>query len=484
MIDKEDNHTVGVVDSVPLVVDLDGTFLRTDLLFEAVVMLFKKNPLYLFLVFFWALQGKCILKQNIFSRVEIHYGLLPVHHELIAFLHQELERGRKLVLATASPQEAAERVAELYPLFSEIFGSRDGINLKGSAKAELLLGQYGQGQFDYIGNDRSDLAIFSQARNAYLVNAPAWVEKKARKGGNLLRCWQPNAGRLATLIRASRVYQWLKNVLLFVPLGVSHSFFELQPFLQVSAAFVAYSLIASAGYLINDILDLADDRSHPRKKNRPLASGDMPLLAGITSAATLLAVGALIAVFLDATFCIIVLLYFLGSMVYSCCLKKLVLYDVFLLAAFYTVRVIAGAVVIHIPVSFWLVAFSVFFFLSLAFLKRFAEVSQVQDTISLSHRRRDYAFADLPLIQIMGVASGFLSVVVFALYIDSPEVTLLYARPWILWILSFMLMFWISRIWLAASRGNMTDDPILFTLQDRTSYVILLLTLLVMLAAH
>jgi 4-hydroxybenzoate polyprenyltransferase len=240
-------------------------------------------------------------------------------------------------------------------------------------------------------------------------------------------------------------------------------------------AFLAFNLVASAGYLLNDLLDIASDRRHPRKKFRPVASGKIPVTKALIIAVVFLAGGLIFAATLNLFFFAVLLFYFFTSFSYSLFLKKIVLYDVFILAFLYSIRVFAGAVVIDVALSFWLIAFSTFMFLSLAFVKRYSELMQIDDAADLKNRGRGYVVEDLNLLQVMGVVSGFLAIVVFSLYINSPEVTQLYSNPKILWATSFLFLFWVSRIWLFTTRGKMTDDPIVFAIKDVTSYVIFLL---------
>jgi 4-hydroxybenzoate polyprenyltransferase len=273
-------------------------------------------------------------------------------------------------------------------------------------------------------------------------------------------------------LKAIRAYQWVKNLLIFVPLITSHSFFSIKPLTLAVMAFVSFSLVASAGYLINDLLDLNADRNHPRKRSRPLASGEISILHGIVLSIVLLIAGFYLASRLNHLFWIIVLFYFFTSLSYSIFLKRIVLYDVFVLAVLYSTRVFAGGVATNILLSSWLIAFSTFIFLSLAFVKRYSELSQVDDNDSLEKRGRGYFVEDIHLLKTMGVVSGFLSVVVFSLYLDSPDVSQLYSNPRILWITSLLFLFWVSRMWMLTVRGKMTDDPIIFTLKDWISYLI------------
>lgn len=466
------NLTFG--DGIPLVVDLDGTLITTDILYEGILILLRKNPLYIFLCFFWLLKGKVCLKNEIFKVAAIRYELLPCNKDLLDFLQTESTKGRKLVLATAALQFNAQEIAKIYPIFDEIYGT-EKVNLKGGNKLKTLINLFGESKFDYIGNSHSDLKIIASARYAYLVNPSKSTERRAKEISQLKYVWRSKKPHLKEYLKAIRVYQWIKNLLIFVPLITSHSFHSFHLILQAAEAFFAFSFVASAGYLINDLFDLNSDRSHPRKRFRPFASGKLSIVSGVVLGCILLTVGLTLAAQLSHYFLLILLLYFITSFSYSLYFKKLVLFDVFILAMLYSSRVIAGGIATNIPISFWLMAFSIFIFLSLAFVKRYSELMKVNSISGLKDWGREYVTADLNLIQSMGVVSGFLSVVVFSLYIYSPEVSHLYSHPKILWGINVMLLFWISHIWFVTNRGKMTDDPIVFAIKDLTSYFIFLI---------
>ncbi len=363
------------------------------------------------------------------------------------------------------------------PIFDEIYGTEE-INLKGENKLKILIKEFGESKFDYIGNSHSDLKIIASARYAYLVNPSKSLEKKARKISNLKYTWRSRKPQLRDYIKAMRVYQWIKNLLIFVPLFTSHSFSSLAMILQATGAFFAFNFVASSGYIINDLFDLNSDRSHPRKRFRPFASGKLSILSGVILAVVLLSGGLLIGSILSFLFLGILLVYFIVSFSYSMYFKKIVLFDVFILAILYSTRVIAGGKVIYVPISFWLIAFSTFMFLSLAFVKRYSELMKITNEAGLKEWGREYIALDLNLLQIMGVVSGFLSVVVFSLYIYSPEVSQLYSHPKFLWGISLLFLFWISHIWVVTNRGKMKDDPIVFAIKDITSYFIFFIILL------
>lgn len=462
----------------PLVVDLDGTLINTDILYEGFIILLRKNPLYIFKCLLWLIKGKVQLKNFIFKTVSIRYDLLPCNQDLLSFLQTESGKGRKLILATAALKSNALEISKLYPVFDEIYGTEE-INLKGGNKLKVLINEFGELKFDYIGNSHSDLKIIASARYAYLVNPSKSLEKKAAKISDLKYIWRSKKHRLKDYLKAMRVYQWIKNVLIFVPLITSHSFSSFNLILQATAAFFSFSFVASSGYVINDLFDLNSDRAHPRKRFRPFASGKLSILSGVILAFILLVGGLLIAAQLNFLFLIILLVYFVVSFSYSLYFKKIVLFDVFILAMLYSARVIAGGKATQVPISFWLIAFSTFMFLSLAFVKRYSELMKITDETSLKEWGREYITSDLNLLQIMGVVSGFLSVVVFSLYIYSPEVSHLYSHPKYLWGTSLLFLFWISHIWVVTNRGKMMDDPIVFAIKDKTSYVIFFIIALI-----
>jgi 4-hydroxybenzoate polyprenyltransferase/phosphoserine phosphatase len=468
MTEKTDQH-------IPLVVDMDGTLINTDLLMEGFIAYIRHNPLRIFNCLFWLLQGKVKLKQNIFSRIDFPFYTLPFNQPLLSFLQEQKKSGRKLVLATASPIRAAQSVAAVHPLFDEVYGT-DTVNLKGSNKEDMLSSKYGAQGYDYVGNSFADLPVFAGARHAYLVNGSRWLEQRTARVARLKKYWPAERPHfLYSAVKAVRAYQWVKNLLVFVPLVTSHSMGAGRSFLSAFLAFLAFSFTASAGYVINDLFDLKSDRIHPRKCKRPFASGDLSLVAGTLLIMLMLACGFLAGFLLNRYFLLVLILYFVLSITYSVWLKRLVLFDVFVLSLLYSTRVIGGGVATGISISFWLIAFSTFLFLNLAFVKRFSELMKVDSPSGLLERGREYLSDDLPLLRSMGVVSGFVSVVVFSLYINSPEMLKLYAQPHYLWGISLLFLFWICRIWVVTNRGNMTDDPIIYTLKDRASYLIFLL---------
>jgi len=458
----------------PLYVDVDGTLLRTDLLAESFFALLKHNPLYLFLVPFWLLRGRAWLKQQVAERAHIDVEVLPYHTEFLEYLRSEAERGRKLYLATASNGKFARDIAAHLGCFTGVLASDAHSNLKGGHKLAAMLDRHGEGGFDYAGNAAVDLKIWPHARAAILVAPLRGVEKAAQKLGNVTHVFSDGAAGPLTYLHAMRVHQWLKNLLLFVPLLTAHQWSNMLAISDALVGFAAFSLCASSFYLLNDLLDLPADRRHPNKRRRPLAAGRIPLLHGALLMLLLLGTGIGIGYQLSGLFFITLLLYLTITLIYSLYLKSVAIVDVVILACLYTLRIIAGAAAISVPLSFWLLVFSMFIFYSLALVKRCSELDSVSLMQGEASWGRNYRVSDLSALFSMGVASGYLSILVLALFINSPDVIERYHYPQGLWLLCPTIIFWISRIWLKAARGEIHDDPLVFAVSDRGSQLVIL----------
>ena len=466
--------------SVPLCVDMDGTLIRTDVLWESVVLLLKRRPHCLLALPFWFLRGRAHLKRQVARRVELDPATLPYHRELLEFLRTEQTQGRKLILVTASDDAPAKQVAAHVGLFSEVMGSNGALNLRGADKGRVLAERFGKRGFDYAGNSSVDLPVWAEARHALVVNADDHLPDRARKVSEVSRVFHPHPPVIAAALKALRPHQWIKNLIIFVPLVTSHQLFDLPKLTSAILAFVAFSLCASGVYVLNDLLDLEADRQHGSKQYRALASGQLPLSAGLLMVPAALVLSAITACFLPGDLALCWALYFLLTTSYSFSLKQIALLDVFVLAALYTIRLIAGHESTGVVYSFWLLAFSMFIFLSLALLKRFTELATLRQQNRSGSRGRGYVAGDLELVAMLGITSGFLSVLVMALYVNSDDVKILYRLPVLLLLVCPLLLFWISRCWLLAYRGRMHDDPIVFALRDGVSYLIGALTLLVL----
>ncbi|KXU93175.1 membrane protein [Stenotrophomonas sp. DDT-1] len=462
-------------------VDLDGTLLRSDILYESLLALLAHNPLYIFLVPFWLLRGKAYVKRQLASRVQLPAETLPYDERVLEILRTTTQRPR--VLCTASDRLLVQPIADHLGLFEEVMASDGHTNLSGSNKGQALAARFGERGFDYMGNGTVDLKVWAHAGGAIVVNNGAGLASAAAKQTEVLDHLPSQNGGLITWIKALRVYQWLKNLLVLVPLLTAHRFFDLTSIIDAGVAFLAFGLCASGVYLLNDLLDLTPDRMHPRKRKRPFAAGTLPLLHGLLMAPLITLAGFALALACSPAFAGVLLCYYVMTLSYSLKLKRIVMIDVVMLAALYTVRIIGGAVAINSELSFWLLAFSMFVFLSLAMLKRYTELASALASGKEMAIGRGYSVADLPLVQSLGAAAGYIGVAVFALYINSPESLELYTNPKLLWLLCPILLYWISRMWIVSHRGDMHDDPIVFAAMDRGSQIVIGLCVLIVLLA-
>lgn len=457
---------------IPLCVDLDGTLIPGDLLLESCIALLRQNPLYLLLMPCWLCRGKAYLKAQIARRARLNHAALPFHRELVAWLREQKRRGRPLWLCTAANHRLAQAVADHLNLFDGILASSDTHNLRGHEKAHSLTQIFGDRAFDYCGNHRVDLAVWSVSRGGVVVNASKSLEARARAVTHVYKTFAPDGHAMHAIVKTLRPHQWVKNILLLVPLAAAHRLGEPEALGAALLAFLAFSLCASSVYVLNDMLDVEADRQHPGKSRRPFASGQLSLLAGVCLAPLLL-VGASAAAWpLPWAFKSVLCAYYALTLAYSTVLKRLVVADVAVLAALYTIRIVAGAMAVGVPLSFWLLMLSLALFFSLALVKRYAELKVMQREGRLESAGRGYRLEDLAIVENLGTAAGYLSVAVLALYINSPAVEMLYRRPQIIWVLCMLLLYWISRVWVLAHRGMMHDDPVVFALKDKTSLAI------------
>lgn len=457
----------------PLVVDLDGTLILSDILIENVSQFLAEHPFLFFKLLVWLLRGKTILKTELSNRVQLDATTLPYNTDVLTWLRTEKQSGRRLVLATASHRVFAEQVAQHLDLFDEVLATEGDTNLKSTAKAHALVKRFGEGGFDYVGNDWPDLNVWASAYTAHVVNAPASLLHRAQakvRVGQVFESAKPHAWK--SMFKAMRLHQWMKNVLVFVPLMAAHQYTDIQRDFFALLAFLVFSLTASSVYLLNDLVDVQNDRYHLRKRHRPFASGALSLVTGWLTWPILLGVAALLSIlYMPVMFSISLSVYFFLTVAYSLYLKQLAVVDVLSLAGLYTLRIIAGAAAIGVATSFWLLLFSMFIFLSLALIKRYSELKVARDAGKTGALRgRGYEPDDLELVSSLGGSAGFIAVLVLALYIQDGQAAHLYATPQIIWLACPVMLFWISRAWLIAHRGRMHDDPIVFALKDKSSW--------------
>jgi 4-hydroxybenzoate polyprenyltransferase/phosphoserine phosphatase len=463
----------GLAEEPPLVVDLDGTLVKTDLLLESMVDMLRRAPWLAFAIPFWLIAGRARLKRECAARSRIEPATLPYRDEVIGLVRNERARGRRIVLASACDIGLARGVAAHLGAFDTVFASEGGCNLKGPAKRDRLVASFGERGFDYVADERADLHVWASARRAIVVGADAGLAVEAGRSGQATHIATTTPG-WRTWLRALRAGQWPKNLLVFVPLVAAHRVRVADDVLQCLVAFAAFCLVASALYVSNDLADLQADRLHHRKRLRPFASGELGIGAGLLALPLLLAGGFALAWAASPAFAAVVAAYAILGLLYSSALKRVVAVDVVVLAGLYTLRILAGAVAIDVAVSDWLFTFSMFFFFSLAFAKRHGELAKHLDEgaarDAASVPGRGYRPADAPIVAAFGVASGYLSVMVFALYITSGEVHALYRHPAVLWLGAVLLVYWITRLWLLANRRSLEEDPLTFALHDPASY--------------
>lgn len=472
-----------VTKTVPLCVDCDGTLLRTDLLHEAVFLLVKSAPWKIMLLPWWLLKGKAYLKDRLAQLVSFSWGTLPLNDEVVALIREAKASGRTVVLTTASHHTQAQGIARHLNLFDDVLASDAQLNLSGRHKGNDLASRYGERGFDYIGNDRADLDVWSRARKGTVVSASDSLAHAARQVTDVERVITPPRPGFKTYLKGLRVHQWLKNLLVFVPLVAAHAWDSPDGVRAALLAFMAFSLCASAVYVLNDLVDLEADRRHVRKRNRPFASGLIPIWQGSLMVPVLL-VGAFgLAALLPTGFVLVLAFYFCLTLAYSLVLKRRVIVDVLMLAGLYTLRVIAGGTATAIVPSFWLLAFSMFIFLSLAVVKRYSELLITLQQHKDQPAGRGYTVQDLPVLMSIGTGSGMVAVLVFALYINNPEITEIYSNPLWLWLVPPLLLYWVSRLWMKAHRGEVDDDPVVFAVRDWQSLLVVAISAVLFLMA-
>ncbi|TDN69871.1 UbiA family prenyltransferase [Paraburkholderia sp. BL10I2N1] len=468
---------------LPLIVDLDGTLTLTDTLVESVIQVVKQKPLNLIRLPVWLLKGRLAFKQAIAARSDFAAEHLPYREALIDYLTAEKKRGRRIILATAAHSSIAERVAVHLGLFDQVLASGGCTNLRGQAKLEKSRECVGE-RFVYAGDSRVDRPVWLGAQAAILAGVPPRLAASVREQVPVEREFPNNKAGLSVWLKALRVHQWLKNLLLFVPLLTAFSFFDTDKLVTLAMAFVSMSLGASATYIANDLWDLDSDRRHPRKSQRPFASGALSISKGVLCAVALLTASLALAFSTSAAFAAMLLLYLILTTAYSLFLKTRVMVDVITLSLLYTLRIFAGSVAVNISTSHWLLAFSVFTFLSLALVKRCAELVSLRMSADAVTVGRDYRVADLEVLWPLGIGASLAAVIVFGLFINAPETAGRYAIPALLWFVAIGLISLFARLWIKTVRGAMHDDPIVHLIEDRGSLLTILIMVATMMTAH
>jgi 4-hydroxybenzoate polyprenyltransferase len=466
---------------LPLCVDLDGTLTPADTLMESLIAprsIAQLARALLALPF----TGRAAFKARIAANTALDVRLLPYNLSLLRYLETQKRSGRHLTLATAADRAIANAVAGHIGLFDEIIASDGTCNLKGRTKAAALRLRFGNEGFSYAGNDASDVAIWEASGGAILVNTPPGLARRVGRTIPVEETFPHRAAPWSALLRAMRPHQWVKSLLVFIPIFTAHALGDIAAWINAMLVFAAFCATASSIYLVNDAADIAADRRHPRKRHRPFASGAMPLATGLTMAGFLAVLGAGLAA-ASGTLAVIAT-YAALSVAYSLKLKQMPLVDVFLLGALYTIRLFGGGVATGHDLSLWLLAFSGFLFLGLALLKRVAELGATQQSSGQSGGRRGYMAGDLPVLQMLGCAASFASSMVLALFVQREATAAQYASRGLLWGIVPVMLFWQCRLWLSTARGYMHDDPIIYSARDWVSWIVGGTVLLLLLLAY
>jgi len=464
--------------------DVDGTVVATDLLYESLLVALKRRPWIILALPFWLLQGRAVLKARLAERATaLRFDHLPLREEVVAYLKLQRERGCRIILASASHHTLVAGIARRLGSIDSIVASDEQVNRKGSAKADAIEAHIGGHPWIYIGDSRAAFSLWSSAQRQVCVSSSQSIKNRFKRRFPKGEIIVVKGASLSTWLRGMRVHQWLNNLLVFVPVALAHKWFDAQGIWNSVLAAGAFSLCASGVYVLNDLLDLDSDRQHPRKRKRPCASGEWPLSSAIVVVPILFGFAFTVAGMVHAQFAALLGLYLVLTTVYSFRFKALALVDIILLAMLYTIRIVGGGVASNTEVSQWLMGLSMFLFLSLACVKRFSELLVLQQRNEKKTWGRGYWVGDLEQIAAFGAASGYISVLVLALYVSSHEIARLYSNPALVWLACPLLLYWISRIWLLARRGIVHDDPLVFALRDKVTYIVAALGVVILVAA-
>jgi 4-hydroxybenzoate polyprenyltransferase/phosphoserine phosphatase len=455
--------------------DLDGTLLTTDVFGESLTRLLLGRPWMIPQVLVWLAAGRSSCKGHVAAATLDTWTRWPVRPEAERLIAEARRGGNPVVLATAAHETVASRVAADLGLFDAVLATTDGVNLKGARKLQAVtdwVRANGCDGFSYAGDATADLPLWQAADRLIVIEPTAGLERRVRQLGKPVEVIGERRSISRALLRSLRLHQWVKNLLVFLPMILAHKF-DAATITAVIWAFVAFSACASTVYLVNDLADLPADREHPKKRHRPLASGRLPIAWAVAAGAGLLLGAAMIsAIALAPAFGLILVAYMATNLAYSTWLKRKPILDVLMLAGMYAVRVEAGGIAAGVPLSMWILAFSLFFFTSLAFAKRCAELRRHASDGGNRPAGRGYLVEDLPILEGFGAASGYVSVLVLALYMNSPEMHTLYGESRLLWLICPLVLYWITRVWLLVHRGHLDEDPVVFAIRDRVSLCI------------
>ncbi len=484
--------------ALPLCVDLDGTLVKSDTLVDSVFALARQNPRALLELPGWLAQGKAAFKQHVTRAVTLDVTHLPYNEPLLEYLFHQHAAGRAIYLATAADTVLAERIAAQQGIFAGVLASDGTLNLAGANKLKAFQDRFGTG-FSYIGNASPDISVLAGCREPMVANPTAGLLNGLRAAGVIpVQTFADRTSPVRAWLKAIRLHQWAKNTLIFLPLLLAHAWHGSRmagTLLGAALAFLSFGLCASATYIVNDLLDIEADRRHHTKRRRPFAAGNLSAFAGAAVCGGFLLVSVLLALALPHvtamagaplespwSFLRWLAIYAVSTTAYSLALKRVVLVDVIVLSGLYTVRIIAGSAASGVPVSAWLGGFSVFFFLSLAFVKRFAELESLRLRDTAPSNGRGYLVSDIEQLRSFGTSAAYVSVAVLMLYIFNLD-TRLYGHPGRLWLLLPVLLLWVSQLWLLASRGELNEDPVVYAITDKRSLLLGVLVVLIVLLA-
>jgi 4-hydroxybenzoate polyprenyltransferase len=473
-------------EAVAICVDLDGTLVKSDTLIDSVLVLARQHPLELLRIPGWIGQGRAAFKRHVTAMVTLDVEYLPYNRPLLDWLRIQRGSGRQLYLATAADRTLAERVAAHLGIFDGVLASDGATNLAGGNKLAAFRERFGE-NFCYIGNALPDAVLLAACRTPMVANPFPSLRVAMRKAGTVpVETFEDRTPTLKSWLRAIRLHQWAKNTLIFVPLLLAHAW-NLGTIAAAIIAFLSFGMCASATYIINDLLDIETDRCHLRKRRRPFAAGDLSAISGVAVVCVLLIasftlafalphiVGAMpggIGLKSPYKFLFWLALYTVTTLSYSLYLKRKLLLDVFVLSGLYTLRILAGSAATGVAVTAWLAGFSVFFFLSLAFVKRFSELEGLRERGAAVTNGRGYFVSDLEQLRALGTGAAYAAVVVMTLYINDPKTNTLYHHPIRLWLVVPVLLLWLSQVWMLTSRGEMDEDPVVFAITDKRSLLL------------
>ncbi len=465
--------------SIPLCVDLDGTLVKLDTFHQALFLLLRRQPACIFKIIGWLRCGRAQLKEEVFRRVVLDPVGLPYNQPLLKWLRFENTAGRRLILVTAASHRIAQIVSDHLGLFEKVLASSASENLRGQTKLAAIQARYSR--FDYAGDSIADLPVWGAAEHAILVN-PSLAARRAQAADQLIT---DRAPRCKTLLQALRVQQWLKNLLIFAPMMLAHRFTNTATITSALLAFASFSLAASAIYIFNDLFDIAADQHHPRKRNRPFAAGNLHISTGVFLVPLLVAASFLLATFLPSSYSMLLLLYLLLTTVYSIFIKRLPIVDIITLSFFYILRIIAGATATETYISPWFISFCFSFFVSLALMKRFGELKEIEDQpiSAIYQRERGYQARHIGRIKYAGFTASAIAVGIYVLYTFSNQVIQLYSNPKYLLLISLLLTYWVIRIWIRTNQLLVKDDPLIYVAKDYVTYVLTLVAFTALLLA-